>query len=171
MLLNGIFEAGILHCRAERVRNPVECDILAAQWSGFLVSGTNLVGYIHWQNNFMLLKRGFKIMDLHGVFKVHALTLYIHYFVISHLIIKRMHQSCALCPLKTIIEHCLCKHSLSHYHMTGVHRSCELLGSHKIWFAKSLIFSWSVRRSSEMHSAFGCKSNEADWAHRHTLLN
>lgn len=115
LLLNGIFEAGILNCRAERVRNPVECDILATQWSGFLVSGTNLVGYIHWQNNFMLLKRGFKIMDLHGVFKVYALTLYIHYFVISYLIIKRMHQSCALCPLKTIIEHCLCKHKSLSY--------------------------------------------------------
>lgn len=69
MPFDGVFDAGILNCRAERVWNAAQSDMLGANLSVVLVLETNLVRYIHQQNNFTPLKRGLKYMDLYGDFK------------------------------------------------------------------------------------------------------
>lgn len=45
VLLNGIFNVGILNCCPERAQNLAEINMLGAQWPVLLVSETNLVCY------------------------------------------------------------------------------------------------------------------------------
>lgn len=75
MLFKCVFDAEVSNCHGEQVQNPTESDAHALSSSAV---ETNLVCYVHCQDNFTSLKQGFRYMDLYENFKGSFI-----YFVIS----------------------------------------------------------------------------------------